>query len=205
MSGPRRLIALAGPPGAGKSTVAPLLAGLLSGRVVPMDGFHLDNGLLDARGMRARKGAPETFDTAGLAHALTRLKSGEDEVILPAFDRDRDAAIAGAIRIGPEDRLLVVEGNYLLAALPGWETLAGLWDAAVLLTVPQAVIEARLRLRWQAEAPDMAQARLANDLANAATVAATARGDHARLADDGAAPEVIARRAADALRPLLPA
>lgn len=205
----RRLVALAGPPGSGKSTLAPLLArrlgGRLGGRVVPMDGFHLDNALLDEAGLRARKGAPETFDTAGLYHALRRLKDGEAEVILPAFDRDRDAAIAGAIRIGPDDKLLVVEGNYLLADLPGWDRLAGLWDATVLLDVPVAELTRRLGARWAAQGlvGDAAEARVANDLANAEVVVRSARPADVRLADDRGDPQVLAEAIAGRLARLL--
>ncbi|PZO66820.1 MAG: nucleoside/nucleotide kinase family protein [Paracoccus denitrificans] len=193
----RRLIALAGPPGAGKSTLAPVLAQALGARVVPMDGFHLDNILLDAAGLRPRKGAPETFDTAGLAHALRRLKAGEDEVILPAFDRDRDAAIAGAIWIGPEDRVLIVEGNYLLADLPGWAEMQDIWDATVFLDVPEARLQTRFATRWrdQGLTGDAAQARVDNDMRNVRAVLTTARPADVRLADDGATPGELAAQA----------
>ena len=199
--GPRRLVALAGPPGAGKSTLAPLVAAALDARVVPMDGFHLDNTLLDAAGLQHRKGAPETFDTAGLAHALHRLKSGEAEVILPAFDRDRDAAIAGAIRIGPQDRVLLVEGNYLLADLPGWDRLAPLWDASVMLAVPEDELRRRLTARWQGYRlpAERVAAHLENDLANAATVARTVVGADVTVTAD-APPQALAQRIAAALR-----
>src|SRR5690606_11329337 len=61
----RLVVAIAGPPGAGKSTLSAALHGLLpegSAEVVAMDGFHFDDAILDRRGLRARKGAPETFD-----------------------------------------------------------------------------------------------------------------------------------------------
>lgn len=202
---PRRLIALAGPPGGGKSTLAPLIAAHLGAVVVPMDGFHLDNALLDAAGLRPRKGAPETFDTAGLRHALRRLRSGEAEVILPAFDRARDAAIAGAIRVTSADRLLLVEGNYLLSTLPGWADLAPLWEASVLLSVPRPELERRLTDRWTGLGLDDAtvRARLGNDLANADAVARTSGGASLHMEDDPAAPEVLAARIAGDLRAIL--
>ena len=52
----RRLIALA-PPASGKSTLAAELVVALgsTSKLVPVDGFHLDNRLLEARGLRYRK------------------------------------------------------------------------------------------------------------------------------------------------------
>ena len=98
----RNLIAVVGPPASGKTTVASTLLRVLNARGVPtglvaMDGFHLDNTVLDARSLRARKGAPETFDLAGFSSLLTRL-AVEDEVIAPTFDRARDASGRGAAR-----------------------------------------------------------------------------------------------------------
>jgi fructokinase len=60
-----------------------------------MDGFHLDNRLLIARGLLARKGAPETFAASAFVHLVRRLKE-EQEVVYPVFDRALDIAIAGA-------------------------------------------------------------------------------------------------------------
>jgi len=73
----RSLVAIAGAPGAGKSTLAAALVDRLGpeAALVPMDGFHLDNAILDARGRRFAKGSPDTFDVAGFEAALQRLKA----------------------------------------------------------------------------------------------------------------------------------
>ncbi|MEP4699646.1 MAG: hypothetical protein ABJZ79_00725, partial [Parasphingorhabdus sp.] len=89
----RRIIALAGAPASGKSTLAETLAGMLCAKgcatqIVPMDGFHLDNQILSDRGLLNRKGAPETFDALGLVHLVSRLQS-KAEVFYPTFDRAR--------------------------------------------------------------------------------------------------------------------
>ena len=123
--GARMLVALAGPPASGKTTLAAALAARLTAAglpaaAVPMDGFHLDDAVLSARGLLPRKGAPETFDAAGLIHAMARLKA-EPEVVLPAFDRARELALAGRLVVGPEVCCAVVEGNWLLHREPPWD------------------------------------------------------------------------------------
>ena len=80
----RFIVGVAGPPGAGKSTIAGAIASAIGAgaRVVPMDGFHLDNAVLDKLGLRARKGAPETFDALGFVHLMQRLRRGGDGIFV---------------------------------------------------------------------------------------------------------------------------
>lgn len=180
--GARRLIAVAAAPGAGKSTFAEALVLALQARgdggaLVPMDGYHLDNRILESRGLVARKGAPQTFDAAGFVAMIRRLRT-EAEVFVPVFDRVRDLAIAGAARIGPEHGVIVVEGNYLLLDQAPWSGLAEAWDLSVWIDVPMAVLEARLIQRWldHGLSPLQAEARArGNDLTNAALVIARSR------------------------------
>lgn len=149
-AGPGRFItALAGPPGSGKSTLAEaVVAELGSGaRVVPMDGFHYDDAVLNARGLRARKGAPETFDAMGFVHLLRRLRE-EDEVAIPVFDRSMELSRTAADVVLPADRFLVVEGNYLLLDEAPWTDLAPFFDLTVFIDVPEAELDRRLLERW---------------------------------------------------------
>ncbi|MEL6531967.1 MAG: nucleoside/nucleotide kinase family protein [Pseudomonadota bacterium] len=175
--GERHLIALAGPPAAGKSTLAESIAEGIRARgravnVVPMDGFHLDNRLLEARGLLARKGAPETFDLAGFTRMLAAMQAG-GEVIYPLFDRESDRAIAGAGLLPETADLVLVEGNYLLFDRPGWRDLAAFWALTVRLTAPEALLRERLIGRWRRHGLDAEAATTraeANDLPNAQAV-----------------------------------
>lgn len=177
-TGRRCLVGIAGAPASGKSTLADALTHALvaagrQARNVPMDGFHLDNRLLDPAGLRPRKGAPETFDAAGFLHMIRRL-SDEDEVVYPIFDRSQDQAIAGAGRVGPDCDIVVVEGNYLLYDAEPWRGLSDFWTMSVWIDTPEDVLRERLIQRWldHGHDADAARARAeGNDLANARLIA----------------------------------
>ena len=179
----RRLLGIAGAPGAGKSTLAEALVAGLGGRavLVPMDGFHLDDAVLDALGLRDRKGAPATFDAAGYAHLLRRLQSGEDDVVYaPRFDREHERSVAGALAVPRHVPLVITEGNYLLTDGP-FAPVGGLLDACWFLDVEPALRRRRLVERHvrHGRSADAAERWVsASDDPNAALVDATrARAD----------------------------
>ena len=166
----RFIAALAGPPGAGKSTLAEAVVAELgpTARVVPMDGFHYDDAILIARGQRARKGAPETFDVAGYHHLLTRLRV-EDEVAIPVFDRSLELSRGSADLVSADHRILVTEGNYLLLNEAPWTNLATYFDLTVMIDVPESELDRRLLERWDFYGKTPAEARAwidGNDMPN---------------------------------------
>lgn len=177
----RFVVAIAGPPGSGKSTLAQRLNVVLpedASAVVPMDGFHFDDVVLDSRGLRPRKGAPETFDYAGFAALLKRIRAGEPEVAIPVFDRSMELSRAGASIIGSGVKFVLVEGNYLLLDEEPWSALSGLFDFSIFVDVPRGELERRLLERWRGHGKSDEDARAwiaSNDLPNIERVLARRR------------------------------
>ncbi|MFG2596406.1 nucleoside/nucleotide kinase family protein [Streptomyces sp. NPDC048462] len=148
LAGNRRVLGIAGPPGAGKSTLAGQLADALGplAVLVPMDGFHLAGAELERLGRADRKGAPDTFDAAGYAALLRRLRNPEPDTVVyaPAFERALEEPVAGSVPVAPDVPLVITEGNYLLYAEGGWAPVRGLLDEAWYLELDQDVRIRRL-------------------------------------------------------------
>ncbi len=150
-AGNRLLIAVAGPPGSGKSHISERLRAALSpeqAEILPMDGFHYDNLVLDQLQLRHRKGAPQTFDFENFELTLRRVRDSESAVAVPVFDRLLDLSRAGARLIGSATRYVIVEGNYLLLDRQPWAGLAPLFDLTIFLETPRERLESRLLKRW---------------------------------------------------------
>jgi pantothenate kinase len=177
LPGDRSIVAIAGPPGAGKSTLAQALVDDLNDQiagtaeVIPMDGFHYDDAVLTAWGLLARKGAPQTFDIGGFISLLERLRrNAEPHVAVPVFDRGAELSRAGARIVLSETRILVAEGNYLLLDDPKWTPLRPFFDMTVMLREDQITLRNRLIARWRSFGIDEAEANaktMNNDLPNA--------------------------------------
>jgi pantothenate kinase len=189
--GQRKLLGLVGAPGAGKSTLAQALLhaiGADRAQVVPMDGFHLANVELQRLGRADRKGAPDTFDSAGYVALLQRLREqqpGGDIVYAPEFRREIEEPVAGAIAVLPSTQLVITEGNYLLHDAGPWAGAAAMLDEVWYVDIDDAVREQRLVQRHQQFGRSAEAARdwvASTDAPNARLIAATRVRAHHVLA-----------------------
>ncbi|MFJ9820167.1 nucleoside/nucleotide kinase family protein [Streptomyces sp. NPDC101151] len=181
--GRRAILGIAGGPGTGKTTLAEHVVRALNAdgppRVahVPMDGFHLADVELDRLGRRDRKGAPDTFDAAGYAALLRRLREETDEVVYaPGFERVLEQPIAGAIPVPTTARLVVTEGNYLLLEQGSWARVRPCLDEVWFCEIDEQERIRRLVARHEEFGKDRAAAVawvLGTDQRNADLIATT--------------------------------
>ncbi|CAM3136014.1 nucleoside/nucleotide kinase family protein [Tsukamurella hominis] len=176
----RALLGIAGAPASGKSTFAEQLVAALGDNavLVPMDGFHLDDAVLRRHDSWERKGAIDTFDDAGFAELLHRLRAADGTVYAPRFDRALEASIGGAIEVAPDVPLVVTEGNYLLAESGAWPRARAALDEVWFLRIDPALRRQRLIERHMrfGRGPEEARARAdGTDEANARLIEGTAR------------------------------
>ena len=197
-AGDRRILGIAGAPGAGKSTLAAQVVTAVGAQavLVPMDGFHLAQAELVRLGRADRKGAPDTFDPAGFVALLERLHGQRpgpgpqgEVVYAPHFDRVLEEAVAGAVAVAADVPLVVVEGNYLLHDEGAWARVGPLLDEGWFVEVDDALRIERLVARQVAYGKEPRAARdwtLGPDERNARLVAGTrARADVVVRLDDG--------------------
>ncbi|MBC8548485.1 MAG: hypothetical protein H8D23_02445 [Candidatus Brocadiales bacterium] len=148
----RYFLGITGCPASGKSVLAKKLTDEISSRtgddlavVVPMDGFHLPNNILEERGLIKSKGAPETFDADSFVELINRLHECPDRSIMcPAYDRRAHDPVENAITIQPGNRLIIVEGNYLLLGFSPWNTIHPKMNEVWYIDAPLQTVKERL-------------------------------------------------------------
>jgi pantothenate kinase len=187
----RIVVGIAGAPGAGKSTIADELVGLVmpSAALLSMDGFHLTQARLVELGRRERMGAPDTFDVEGFRAILVAIRRGFGDtghsILAPGFDRETEEPVPGAIEIAPSVPCVLIEGNYLLLDFDGWERIAPMLDVTLFVELDRDVRLERLIARHERFGKSPADARtwaLGPDESNARLIEATAARADYRIA-----------------------
>ena len=147
------LVAIAGVGGAGKTTSAQILSGLVADScVLPMDGYHYPLSALRAMDEPEdkvyRRGAPDTFDIEGLRRDLTVIRGGADTVELPGFDHAvGDPALGMYSFVRAQHRVVILEGLWLLHEDQGWAGIPDLFDVRVFIDADIDTSLERLRVR----------------------------------------------------------
>ncbi|KAM3272164.1 hypothetical protein ACQJBY_042397 [Aegilops geniculata] len=186
------IVGLAGPPGAGKSTVASEVVRRVNMRwsqkhaedsslnsdediatMLPMDGFHLYRSQLDAmedpKEAHARRGAPWTFNPSLFLKCLQTLKE-EGSVYAPSFDHGVGDPVENDIFVKPQHKIVIVEGNYLLLEEDVWREIRDMFDEKWFIDIAIDVSMQRVLQRHigTGKEPDVATWRISyNDRPNA--------------------------------------
>ncbi|KAI2625652.1 phosphoribulokinase/uridine kinase [Hypoxylon sp. NC1633] len=172
----RLLIAIAGIPGSGKTTLAQIVTAALNTRhaaqhpdaadaapvavYVPMDGYHLTRAQLsampDPAHAHARRGAEFTFDGAAFLALVRALRSplpsstsAPAVVYAPSFDHALKDPKPDDIAVQPlpRHRAVVFEGNYVCLDKEPWRAAAALMDERWFVDVGFAAARRRLVAR----------------------------------------------------------
>jgi len=181
--GRRILVMLAAPPGAGKSTLVSFLEKLSREndditdlQAIGMDGFHRRQEYLlshttirDGKEVKMVeiKGVPVTFDLEKLTAAIKKVSSGED-TFWPIYDRHLHNPVEDAIHI-TED-IVLLEGNYLLLDMDGWNRLRDMADYTISITANEAMLRKRLIDRKMKSGNDIESATRFVDYSDMANV-----------------------------------
>ncbi|MEK0156213.1 nucleoside/nucleotide kinase family protein [Arthrobacter oryzae] len=179
-SGNRILLGITGSPGSGKSTLAAGLHAVFGAGtavVVPMDGFHLGNAIINGTPLRQRKGAIDTFDVGGYLSLLQRLARRDEPVVYaPDFRREIDEPVAASIAVPASVPLVITEGNYLLADRPVWRQVRAELDEVWFMDTPPDLRLARLvsrHVEFGMDRPAAEEWAAGSDEANARMIEST--------------------------------
>ncbi|KAK7403736.1 hypothetical protein QQX98_010475 [Neonectria punicea] len=156
----RLLIAMAGPPGSGKSTIAHQIVKHFASMpsspfivAISVDGFHHSlatlRSLPNAAEALARRGAPWTFDGTAAANLVQQLRNGARRysVTAPTFDHAVKDPVPDGLIVGPDVQVCLLEGNYLLSDEAPWDGIVPSVDDCWLVQVDPSLARSRVAKR----------------------------------------------------------
>lgn len=170
------LVALVAPPGAGKTTSAPIVSSFLDGThpdlresgssssaasaylqniVLPMDGYHYPLATLRSMAhpheLIYRRGAPETFDTQALRHDLAQIQNPDvPRVLVPGFDHARGDPEPDVYCVDKSRHVVVIfEGLYFCHNEGSWTGIPDCFDFMIYIDVDMEVCLRRVKSRNQ--------------------------------------------------------
>ncbi len=142
------VIGVAGSVAVGKSTFARILQALLARwpdhpnvGLVTTDGFLHPNKVLDERGLMARKGFPESYDTRRLLAFLRDVKSGADVVRAPLYSHVIYDVLEDEEVIIQRPDIIILEGlNVLQVSNQGNEFVSDYFDFSIYVDADESDI-----------------------------------------------------------------
>ncbi|RSH82850.1 hypothetical protein EHS25_005840 [Saitozyma podzolica] len=156
----RLLVAIAGPPGCGKSTIAyplvshvnALLGGDKAAICISLDGWHYSRAELDRMSdpveAHWRRGAAFTFDLPSYRDFLQQLalpiSEAPPKLPFPTFDHALKDPLPSPTPLLPAHRIVLVEGLYTCLNINGWEDCAGLMDLRIWVDVDRETARRRV-------------------------------------------------------------
>lgn len=184
----RLMVAVAGPPGSGKTACATILVAVINAEtnddtamLIGLDGWHYPNDYLTTHfikwneqqvALQRFKGAPETFDADAAYDCLSEIRRG-GHARFPVYSRQLHEPIPAGGAIDVSHKIVVVEGNYLLLDEGPWQRFRQLFDVRVFISADLETLIGSLRERHlrggKTQAETERQIRKV-DLANAARV-----------------------------------
>ncbi len=185
----RRLIALAGGPGSGKSTFANYLAEHFNAQrpsqvvCLSMDGFHLPKQTLrnlpNADEAFTRRGAAWTFDHHKFSQYVAKIAEAyqTQDCQWPSFDHALGDPIDNQLSVPQQTKVILIEGLYLFLPEVDWQKASDYYHERWFLDIPLPTAIERLALRHQTVwglSYQQAMSRIQqNDALNAEQVAQT--------------------------------
>jgi type I pantothenate kinase len=156
------VIGIAGGVAVGKSTTARVLQAVLqldaSSPTVDLlttDGFLYPNDTLEARGLMARKGFPESYDQRALIEALAAIRGGASEVPTPVYSHLTYDIVPGQFLVLRRPDIVIVEGLNVLqvntkGASPDHVVVSDFFDVAIYVDAAETNVADWYRARLMA-------------------------------------------------------